>query len=100
MKNLVDSLFSVNGKNRFTMKFILEKSFMKPIVGNYIFNFEENWKERGGKKNVGILWEQDEKFCFFEVSWINEIFGKKYINKNENKAQEDLKDINENEKQF
>ena len=55
MKNLVDSLFSVNGKNRFTMKFILEKSFMKPIVGNYIFNFEENWKERGGKKNVGIL---------------------------------------------
>ena len=55
MKNLVDSLFSVNGKNRFIMKFILEKSFMKPIVGNNIFNFEENWKERWGKKTVGIL---------------------------------------------
>ena len=99
MKNLVDSMLSVNGKNRPTIASILEKPFMKPIVGQYICNFVENWKEWGGEEEqVGILREQAEKFCIFDVSRINEIFGDKYINKNENNDQEALKDINENEK--
>ena len=99
MKNLVDSMLSVNGKNRPTIASILEKPFMKPVVGNYISNFVENWKEWGGEEEqVGILREQAEKFCIFEINRINEIFGEKYTIKNDNKDQEALKDINENEK--
>ena len=99
MKNLVDSMLSVNGKNRPTIASILEKPFMKPVVGNYISNFVENWKEWGGEEEqVGILREQAEKFCIFENNRINEIFGEKYTIKNDNKDQEALKDINENEK--
>ena len=99
MKNLVDSMLSVNGKNRPTIASILEKPFMKPVVGKYICDFVENWKEWGGdEEQVAILREQAEKFCIFNVERINEIFGEKYINKNENKDQEALKDINENEK--
>ena len=99
MKNLVDSMLSVNGKNRPTIASILEKPFMKPIVGKYISDFVENWKEWGGdEEQVGILREQAIKFCIFDVSRINEIFGDKYMIKNENKDQEVLKDINENEK--
>ena len=101
MKNLVDSMLSVNGKNRPTIASILEKPFMKPVVGKYICDFVENWKEWGGEEEqVGILREQAEKFCIFDVGKINEIFGDKYINKNENKDQEILKDINENEKKI
>ena len=99
MKNLVDSMLSVNGKNRPTIASILEKNFMKPIVGKYISDFVENWKEWGGEEEqVAILREQAEKFCIFEVNRINEIFGEKYIIKNDTKDQEALKDINENEK--
>ena len=99
MKNLVDSMLSVNGKNRPTIASILEKPFMKPIVGKYICDFVENWKDWGGEEEqVGILREQAEKFCIFDVGKINEIFGDKYIKINENKDQEALKDINENEK--
>ena len=99
MKNLVDSMLSVNGKNRPTIASILEKPFMKPIVGKYISDFVENWKEWGGEEEqVGILRDQAEKFCIFEINRINEIFGDKYIIKNDNKDQEALKDINENEK--
>ena len=99
MKNLVDSMLSVNGKNRPTIASILEKPFMKPIVGKYISDFVENWKEWGGEEEqVGILREQAEKFCIFEINRINEIFGDKYTIKNDTKDQEALKDINENEK--
>ena len=99
MKNLVDSMLSVNGKNRPTIASILEKPFMKPVVGNYISNFVENWKEWGGEEEqVGILREQAEKFCIFEINRINEIFGEKYTIKNDNKDQEAIKEINENEK--
>ena len=99
MKNLVDSMLSVNGKNRPTIASILEKNFMKPIVGNYISDFVEHWKEWGGEEEqVVILREQAEKFCIFEINRINEIFGEKYIVKNDTKDQEALKDINENEK--
>ena len=99
MKNLVDSMLSVNGKNRPTIASILEKPFMKPIVGKYICDFVEHWKEWGGEEEqVGILREQAEKFCIFDVGRINEIFGDKYINISEKKDQEALKDINENEK--
>ena len=99
MKNLVDSMLSVNGKNRPTIASILEKSFMKPIVGKYISDFVENWKEWGGEEEqVAILREQAEKFCIFDINRINEIFGDKYIVKNDTKDQEALKDINENEK--
>ena len=99
MKNLVDSMLSVNGKNRPTIASILEKPFMKPIVGKYISDFVENWKEWGGEEEqVGILRDQAEKFCIFEINRINEIFGDKYIIKNDTKDQEALKDINENEK--
>ena len=101
MKNLVDSMLNVNGKNRPTIASILEKPFMKPIVGKYISDFVTNWKEWGGEEEqVGILREQAEKFCIFDINRINEIFGDKYINKNENKDQEALKDINENEKKI
>ena len=99
MKNLVDSMLSVNGKNRPTIASILEKPFMKPIVGNYISDFVSHWKEWGGEEEqVGILRDQAEKFCIFEINRINEIFGDKYIIKNDTKDQEALKDINENEK--
>ena len=99
MKNLVDSMLSVNGKNRPTIASILEKPFMKPVVGKYISDFVENWKEWGGEEEqVGILREQAEKFCIFEINRINEIFGDKYVIKNDTKDQEALKDINENEK--
>ena len=99
MKNLVDSMLSVNGKNRPTIASILEKPFMKPIVGNYISDFVANWKEWGGEEEqVAILRDQAEKFCIFEINRINEIFGEKYVVKNDNKDQEALKDINENEK--
>ena len=99
MKNLVDSMLSVNGKNRPTIASILEKPFMKPVVGNYISDFVEHWQEWGGEEEqVGILREQAEKFCIFEINRINEIFGDKYIVKNDTKDQEALKDINENEK--
>jgi len=99
MKNLVDSMLSVNGKNRPTIACILEKPFMKPIVGKYISDFVENWKDWGGEEEqVAILREQAEKFCIFEINRINEIFGEKYIVKNDTKDQEALKDINENEK--
>ena len=99
MKNLVDSMLSVNGKNRPTIASILEKPFMKPIVGKYISDFVENWKDLGGEEEqVAILREQAEKFCIFEINRINEIFGDKYIVKNDTKDQEALKDINENEK--
>ena len=99
MKNLVDSMLSINGKNRPTIASILEKPFMKPVVGNYISDFVEHWEEWGGEEEqVGILREQAEKFCIFEINRINEIFGDKYIVKNDTKDQEALKDINENEK--
>ena len=101
MKNLVDSMLSVNGKNRPTIASILEKPFMKPVVGQYICDFVENWKDWGGEEEqVAILREQAEKFCIFDVGRINEIFGDKFIIKNENKDQEILKDINENEKKM
>ena len=101
MKNLVDSMLSVNGKNRPTIASILEKPFMKPIVGKYISDFVANWKEWGGEEEqVGILREQAIKFCIFDINRINEIFGDQYIIKNENKDQEALKDINENEKKI
>ena len=101
MKNLVDSMLSVNGKNRPTIASILEKPFMKPVVGQYICDFVENWKDWGGEEEqVAILREQAEKFCIFDVGRINEIFGDNFINKNENKDQEILKDINENEKKM
>ena len=99
MKNLVDSMLSVNGKNRPTIASILEKPFMKPIVGEYISNFVANWKVWGGEEEqVQILREQAEKFCIFEINRINEIFGDEYIVKNDTKDQEALKDINEYEK--
>ena len=101
MKNLVDSMLSVNGKNRPTIASILEKPFMKPIVGKYISDFVANWKEWGGEEEqVAILREQAIKFCIFDINRINEIFGDKYIIKNENKDQEALKDINENDKKI
>ena len=101
MKNLVDSMLSVNGKNRPTIASILEKPFMKPIVGKYISDFVANWKEWGGEEEqVAILREQAIKFCIFDINRLNEIFGDKYIIKDENKDQEALKDINENEKKI
>ena len=99
MKNLVDSMLNVKSINRPTIASILEKPFMKPVVGKYISDFIQNAKEYGAdEEQITILKEQAEKFCIFNVNMSNELFGGEYESKLKNKDKEDLKDINENEK--
>ena len=98
LKNLVDSMLSLNAKNRPTVAWILERPYMKPKVANYIQDFIQHYKEYDGdEEQVNILKEQAEKFGIFNGKLLKEI-DNDYENKTMIKDKEDLRNINENEK--
>ena len=100
LKNLVDSMLSLNSKNRPTVAWILERPYMKPKVANYIQDFIQHYKEYDGdEEQVNILKEQAEKFGIFNEKLLKEI-DNDYENKTMVKDQEDLRNINENEKKI
>ena len=70
----------------------------KPKVANYIQDFIQHYKEYDGdEEQVNILKEQAEKFGIFNEKLLKEI-DSDYENKTMVKDQEDLRNINENEK--
>ena len=76
LKNLVDSMLDSNHRHRPTIANILERSFMKDKVGEYIKDFIQNYnKYDGTEEQVNILKEQAEKFQIFKTKLNKNING-------------------------
>ena len=68
LKNVIDSMLDLNPRNRPTIASLIEKTFLKKFVGEYINDFISNYRRYdGNEEQINILKEQAEKFQVFDV---------------------------------
>ena len=68
LRNVIDYMLDLNPRNRPTIAYLLEKTFLKKYVAEYINDFLSNYKRYGGnEEQIDILKEQAVKFQIFDV---------------------------------
>ena len=68
LRNVIDSMLDLNPRNRPTIASLIEKTFLKKFVGEYINDFISNYRRYdGNEEQINILKEQAEKFQVFDV---------------------------------
>ena len=68
LRNIIDSMLNLNPRNRPTIASLIEKTFLKKYVGEYINDFISNYRRyEGNEEQIDILKEQAEKFQIFDV---------------------------------
>ena len=94
LKNIIDYMLDLNMRNRPTIAFLLEKTFVRKYVGEYIIDFVNNYRKyEANEEQINILKEQAEKFKIFKVKLNPDNFNGYYINSDNNynnKTKEDI----------
>ena len=68
LRNVIDSMLNLNPRNRPTIASLIEKTFLKKYVAEYINDFISNYRRyEGNEEQIDILKEQAEKFQIFDV---------------------------------
>ena len=68
LRNVIDSMLNLNPRNRPTIASLIEKTFLKKYVAEYINDFISNFRRyEGNEEQIDILKEQAEKFQIFDV---------------------------------
>ena len=92
LRNIIDYMLDLNMRNRPTIAFLLEKTFVRKYVGEYINDFVSNYRKyEANEEQINILREQAEKFKIFNVKIIMDNLNGYYninMDKN-NKIKED-----------
>ena len=94
LRNVIDYMLDLNMRNRPTIAFLLEKTFMRKYVGEYINDFVANFRKyEASEEQINILKEQAEKFKIFHVK----LYYENNLNSNyNNNIEEDLSKDNNN----
>ena len=94
LRNVIDYMLDLNMRNRPTIAFLLEKTFMRKYVGEYINDFVANFRKyEASEEQINILKEQAEKFKIFHVK----LYCENNLNSNyNNNIEEDLSKDNNN----
>ena len=67
LRNVIDSMLNLNPRNRPTIASLIEKTFLKKYVAEYINDFISNYRRyEGNEEQIDILKEQAEKFQIFD----------------------------------
>ena len=94
LRNIIDYMLDLNMRNRPTIAFLLEKTFVRKYVGEYIIDFVNNYRKyEANEEQINILKEQAEKFKIFKVKLNPDNFNGYYINSDNNynnKTKEDI----------
>ena len=94
LRNIIDYMLDLNMRNRPTIAFLLEKTFVRKYVGEYIIDFVNNYRKyEANEEQINILKEQAEKFKIFKVKLNPDNFNGYYINIDNNynnKTKEDI----------
>ena len=94
LRNIIDYMLDLNMRNRPTIAFLLEKTFVRKYVGEYIIDFVNNYRKyEANEEQISILKEQAEKFKIFKVKLNPDNFNGYYINIDNNynnKTKEDI----------
>ena len=68
LRNVIDNMLNLNPRNRPTIASLIEKTFLKKYVGEYINDFISNYRRyEGNEEQIDILKEQADKFKIFDV---------------------------------
>ena len=68
LRNVIDNMLNLNPRNRPTIASLIEKTFLKKYVGEYINDFISNYRKyEGNEEQIDILKEQADKFKIFDV---------------------------------
>ena len=94
LRNIIDYMLDLNMRNRPTIAFLLEKTFVRKYVGEYIIDFVNNYRKyEANEEQINILKEQAEKFKIFKVKLNQDNLNGYYINSDNNynnKTKEDI----------
>jgi len=99
LRNVIDYMLDLNMRNRPTIAFLLEKTFMRKYAAEYINDFVTNYRKyEASEEQINILKEQAEKFKIFHVKLYYENNLNEYYNHNNNIIMEEdsSKDNNNN----
>lgn len=98
LRNVIDNMLNLNPRNRPTIASLIEKTFLKKYVGEYINDFISNYRRyEGNEEQIDILKEQADKFKIFDVKLNLDNLNLNGCYKNENNLLNNA-DINNNEK--
>ena len=99
LRNIIDYMLDLNMRNRPTIAFLLEKTFVRKYVGEYIIDFVNNYRKyEANEEQINILKEQAEKFKIFKVKLNQDNFNGYYINSDNNYNNKTKEDIIYNDK--
>ena len=99
LRNIIDYMLDLNMRNRPTIAFLLEKTFVRKYVGEYIIDFVNNYRKyEANEEQINILKEQAEKFKIFKVKLNPDNFNGYYINSDNNYNNKTKEDIIYNDK--
>ena len=94
LRNIIDYMLDLNMRNRPTIAFLLEKTFVRKYVGEYIIDFVNNYRKyEANEEQINILKEQAEKFKIFKVKLNPDNLNGYYTNNDNNynnKTKEDI----------
>ena len=89
LRNLIDFMLDLNMRNRPTIAFLIEKTFLKKYVGEYINDFVANYRRyEANEEQVNILIEQAEKFKILENRLYHDNLNGCYNNGNKNNGED------------
>ena len=98
LRNVIDNMLNLNPRNRPTIASLIEKTFLKKYVGEYINDFISNYRRyEGNEEQIDILKEQADKFKIFDVKLNLDNLNLNGCYKNENNLLNNA-DIYNNEK--
>ena len=98
LRNAIDNMLNLNPRNRPTIASLIEKTFLKKYVGEYINDFISNYRRyEGNEEQIDILKEQADKFKIFDVKLNLDNLNLNGCYKNENNLLNNA-DIYNNEK--
>ena len=98
LRNVIDNMLNLNPRNRPTIASLIEKTFLKKYVGEYINDFISNYRKyEGNEEQIDILKEQADKFKIFDVKLNLDNLNLNGCYKNENNLLNNA-DIYNNEK--
>ena len=98
LRNVIDNMLNLNPRNRPTIASLIEKTFLKKYVGEYINDFISNYRKyEGNEEQIDILKEQADKFKIFDVKLNLDNLNLNGCYKNENNLLNNT-DIYNNEK--
>ena len=98
LRNVIDNMLNLNPRNRPTIASLIEKTFLKNYVGEYINDFISNYRRyEGNEEQIDILKEQADKFKIFDVKLNLDNLNLNGCYKNENNLLNNA-DIYNNEK--